>query len=320
MNPDTREFLTFVSGFIVAAMLALMATAARGEESLRLRASPSVAAETIMLGDIFHGVTQDIEVGAAPAPGRQVTFDPAWLSRLAARHGLVWTPDRDTLRVVVARETESVEGEALARYLAEELTARDGREWQVQLAFGQALHAEMGAPRDIEILSLQQASRGHGFTAELRYGPGAPVTQVRGTAMPVVELPVLTEAVPAGTVIEDSMVTWMPVAEARVPRDAVADATALIGSQARRALRPQTPVRQLDVQAPVLIEKGAVVLVVFESGPLKLSTRARALTDAAEGDTVRLINVQSHRPIEAVALREGVALALNNSAMMLGAS
>jgi flagella basal body P-ring formation protein FlgA len=58
--------------------------------------------------------------------------------------------------------------------------------------------------------------------------------------------------------------------------------------------------------APV-VRKGEQVLLVYVAPGLKLTTRAKALDDAAAGDTIRLINPESKRTVEGTITGPGAA-------------
>lgn len=49
----------------------------------------------------------------------------------------------------------------------------------------------------------------------------------------------------------------------------------------------------------ILIKRGEQINVVYTQGPLRLTTRARALNGAAEGETVRVLTLPAERQLEA---------------------
>jgi flagella basal body P-ring formation protein FlgA len=56
-----------------------------------------------------------------------------------------------------------------------------------------------------------------------------------------------------------------------------------------------------------VIKRGDVITLHYDAGPLRLSARARALANAAAGDPVRLVNIDSERAIDAIAVAPGQA-------------
>ncbi len=122
-----------------------------------------------------------------------------------------------------------------------------------------------------------------------------------GRAEQVVDVPVLGRAIAVGTIIAATDIDWVQMPTSRVNAQVLMDPQALIGMAARRPLRADTPLRAFDIEAPVLIERGEIVNLIFRSGPLTLSARARALENGAEGQLIRFVNLQSNRTVEAVA-------------------
>jgi len=86
----------------------------------------------------------------------------------------------------------------------------------------------------------------------------------------------------------------------RIRADAITSETALIGQEARRSLRSGEALRGYDLREPAAITRGETVALVFQSGPLTLTARARALENAALGQTTRFVNLQSNRTVEGV--------------------
>ena len=61
--------------------------------------------------------------------------------------------------------------------------------------------------------------------------------------------------------------------------------------------------------ADFAIRRGDTVTLTFAAPGLRLTTRAKAQADARAGDPVKLVNLQSNRPVDAVATGPGAASA-----------
>jgi flagella basal body P-ring formation protein FlgA len=59
----------------------------------------------------------------------------------------------------------------------------------------------------------------------------------------------------------------------------------------------------------VAVRRGEVITLVYSAPGIQLTTRARATTDGGVGDTVRLVNLQSNRTVDAVVTGVGAATA-----------
>jgi flagella basal body P-ring formation protein FlgA len=90
--------------------------------------------------------------------------------------------------------------------------------------------------------------------------------------------------------------------------DAPRDPDAVIVMAARRPVREGDAVSLRDISAPMVIRKDDVIAVTFTMNGLSLTLQAKALTDAASGQTVSVMNAVSHKIIQAVATAPGQAV------------
>jgi hypothetical protein len=74
----------------------------------------------------------------------------------------------------------------------------------------------------------------------------------------------------------------------------------------RATVAPQGSARTI---ADAAVRRGEMVTLVFQAPGVTLSTRARALEDAAIGQNVRLVNISSNRTIDAIVTAPGAASA-----------
>ncbi len=311
---------------LLAALLALAALAAPALAHasdgvpVTLKARPEAAADTITLGDVFDGAgaAAAVEIGRAPEPGQTRTFEPAWLARTAADHGLAWAGAGDVLRVVVTRASHEIAASTLEQLVADALARQEGGRWIVALAAAQTLHAPLSADLAPAVVAVRRDAVTGTVAAEITLGPDLRARRVSGRAEPAVDLPVLARPIARDGVITAADVSWTQVAASQAPHDAILDASALIGLAAKRSLRAGGPVRAFDVERPSVIEKGDSLMVVFQTRGLTLTARARALSDAAAGDTLRVVNLQSNRSIDVVAVGPGEARVASGMASVAG--
>jgi flagella basal body P-ring formation protein FlgA len=112
----------------------------------------------------------------------------------------------------------------------------------------------------------------------------------------------------AGDVLRPEDVVWAKVPARLVPRDAERDPDAVVGQAARRALREGAPAAVHDLAPPRVIRRDQDVEVAFVQDGIRLVLTGRALADAAVGDPVQVLNVQSKKTIDAVASGPGQAV------------
>ena len=116
-----------------------------------------------------------------------------------------------------------------------------------------------------------------------------------------------TRTLQAGEIVQPDDLAWS-TSPASAPLDAPREARAVIGQAARRQLRAGEAVSLTDVVAAQVIKKDDVVQVVFETDSLKLTLEGKAVTGAALGQSVSILNPGSKKVIEAVASGPGQAL------------
>lgn len=80
-------------------------------------------------------------------------------------------------------------------------------------------------------------------------------------------------------------------------------------ARGERGVRATSPAGA-NLGAPV-IRRGETLTLVYASPGVQLATRVKALTDAREGESVRVLNPQSDRIIEAIVTGPGAAVAPN---------
>ena len=110
----------------------------------------------------------------------------------------------------------------------------------------------------------------------------------------------------AGEMVAASDLMWTDGAVA--PSDAPSDAEAVIGMVARRPLRLGTGVGSHDVAPAKVIKRDEIISVSYRTSGINLTLQAKAMGDAAVGETVQVLNPQSKRVIEAVASGPGQAV------------
>jgi flagella basal body P-ring formation protein FlgA len=119
-------------------------------------------------------------------------------------------------------------------------------------------------------------------------------------------LAVLGRAIARGEEIRAEDVVWID-APNLAPRDALDDPDFIIGKTAKRDLSANVPLRAMDVAAKPMVRRNEPVTLLYEASGMKLSLRGRAMADAPIGATVRVINPQSKKILEAIVEGPGMA-------------
>ena len=158
------------------------------------------------------------------------------------------------------------------------------------------------AAASLVVENLSYDTRSGRFVASLVVAAGTP-DEVRaeysGRAIETVELPALNRLLKRGEIIGDGDIEWLEWPARRAPRDVITDLADLLGMAAKRSLRPGRPLRERDVQEPVVVAKGSFVSLVYRTSNMVLTAGGRALENGAMGSVIRVLNSKSKVVVEA---------------------
>jgi flagella basal body P-ring formation protein FlgA len=290
----------------LALMLAASAITA-GADAASLRPQVTVDDTVIRLGDLFEdvGTSADIAIANAPAPGRRATFDVATLAEIARAYRIAWRPQTRFDRVVVERAGRIIHKPEIVSRLVEALQAEGmRRDSEIELT---SRHIEVAvaldAPTTMDIRDLHFDRQSGRFSALLVVGGSDPSAQrvaLNGRAHETTPVPVLRRMLGAGDVIRKDDVEMVRIREDRAGRDIVIDPQRLVGMTPRSRLRAGEPIRDGEIRAPVIVARNSTVTIVLQTGNMTLTAQGRANEDGAKGDSIRVVNLQSKKTIEAV--------------------
>jgi len=289
----------------LALILALSSSAAQAQDtaaSVVLKERLVSADGVITLSDLFDmaGDAGDVQLARAPAPGRSISLDPDFVRNAAAREGLHWANAGGVLRVTVERAARTVSTSEITAMVEEALFVETGHAFAVNLSnLRQDLYAPLDTLGGPELISFDHDAGSNLFRAQIAPYPGGETLTVSGRAQRVADVPVLNRTIARGDTITAADVDWVRLPESQVRGEIILAQDSLIGMAAKRALSPDRPVRSYDVEPPVVVERGELVSLVYEVGPLTLSAQARALENGGEGQFIRFVNLQSNRTVEA---------------------
>jgi len=129
-------------------------------------------------------------------------------------------------------------------------------------------------------------------------------------ADPGVRIVVPTRDIARGETLGETDLTYAFVAPEAVVSGTPTSLGNLVGMQTRRVLRAGMSMRNDDVRAPILVNKGATVTMMFEAPGVTLSATGRAMSEGGIGDTVTVLNVASYRQISAIVTGPGTVKAV----------
>lgn len=79
----------------------------------------------------------------------------------------------------------------------------------------------------------------------------------------------------------------------------------VIGREAKVALYPGRPIFASQLATPALVERNALVKMIYVDGPLRIATDGRVLDRAAAGELVRVMNLTSKQTVTGTVAPDG---------------
>jgi len=280
-----------------------------------LKASSTVDSDLIYLGDLFEntGGQADKPVAYAPAPGRQATYSARWLYQIARHFDLEWQPLSIRDAVVIRRDSVVIGRREIEQRLMDTLRNRGVEPGMSVSLANQAIeiHMPTSGSTDFDIIDVVYDSRSGRVSATVEApanDPSAVRTRVSGSVIHVVEVPVTVRPIGAGETIAANDIEWIEVNAEKIARDTLIAASDVVGMTPRRGLRPGAPIRATEVEAPELVAKNSLVMIVVEQPGMRLTAQGKALEAGAMGDVVRIKNMRSDTVIEAQVSGAGQAV------------
>lgn len=259
----------------------------------------------IRLGDIFHGsgAFADRVVAYSPRPGSRAVFDARWLKRVAMAFKMSWRPSSIAERVIVERESQVISRSEVENLLFERLVGDGEDSTSRAVLANSSFRLDLPVGEDymlgVDQISFDPSTRR--FSATLAWGNGKDERRrVTGKLEQMVEVPVLTKRMMGGDLIREADLNWLEMPQARLARNAVTDASHLIGMAAKRTISAGKPISQNDVRRPKAISKGENVMMVLSTSTMRLTTKGKALEAGSVGDSIRISNSQTDTVVEGV--------------------
>lgn len=299
-----------------------------GQEILpEIKATASVDDTVITLGDIFTNLNekQDLVIGNAPEPGKKLLLSARYILKLTREHNVRWRNSAGVTNIVVSRDSTIVNYTDLKPILSAELKNLYHTDEQLDVRFynrnGQ-IHLPNGYDVDdltIRNISLDQKS--DKFSALI----GAPTGQgeetqhiVNGRTIKVTMVPSLVKTIRSGDIIKSSDVKWTPLPDSQIGRNIIRSKDKLVGMTPRNQIQEGTPIRLSEVDRPVLVKRGSLVKIHFNTARINLSTIGKAIENGGKGDVIQVKNNSSDKIISAIVLGPNqVQVNINSDTLVL---
>lgn len=114
-----------------------------------------------------------------------------------------------------------------------------------------------------------------------------------------VSVPYLARAVESGNVIGEGDLEERDRELSLLPEDAILDRNEILGLRATRPLASGNFVRRIEVAAPIVLKRGAEVILLARIGTVEARASATAREDGTAGQVISVMNVVSKRTVKA---------------------
>ncbi len=261
---------------------------------------------SVTVGDIFTNAGRHAKFVLAPVPkvGETLTLSKADLQRVAQTFRLEWQEPADEITVSLQHNATAIDATKIAEALNNSSIKKDVSDdasFQVTNVNQPLIFPGLEQP-EISVSDAVFDPQSEKFTARVTISREDNVLReliVKGNATPMIAVPVLRRTVMPNTIIHAEDVTLISVPKKELRSGAFESSEEMIGMTAKRTLPAGQVIAQNDVTPPLLVKRNEMITVFYQNGPVRLTTKARALDNGVKGQTVMLENTASKKPFEA---------------------
>ncbi len=276
-----------------------------------LRPDITVGGPIVTVGDMFEdaGPLAEQPLFRSPLPGTTGNVDVAAIRSATARIGLVQFEADGLSQVKVSRAAAVVDHDILADLIAEDMRTRGilGTGMSADMLFstqvGMINVATNEAPARLE--SLRYLPGNGTFSARFHLAGIDRPLDITGTVEISIEAPHLLAGLPAGTVLRPEHIVMRPLPIQQADSQGIASLDQLVGMALNRQSRDGMLLRASDVSVPLAVAKNDLVTIYYRQGPMTLTVKGQAVTGAAAGSPLQVLNLVSRRVISATVVAPG---------------
>jgi len=281
-------------------LLAVLAAAlAPGALAASLRGMTTLHGPVVILRDLFDdaGPNADRVLGPGPVPGDRIVVEAAQLNAIARQFNVQWRSVSAADRAVLEWPGRPLRLEEAIEAVKAAVTGAGASE---DIDIDIPGFAPPMVPVDTEVsVAVSQLDFDHGtgrFTAALTVtgeAMNAITMRISGRVETMAAAVVAVTRLVPETMLRPDDVRAVRMRASRVPDQAVISADQVAGMQLRRPVAAGQPLRLADLMRPPLVQHGSIVQVELRDGGLAVTAQATALDDGAEGERIRVQNVNS---------------------------
>jgi flagella basal body P-ring formation protein FlgA len=305
------KHLVKAAALLLAGLAALPAWA---DEKPVLRSQVMTLSDIVTVGDFYSNAGQlaSRPLFRSPDMGTSGNVPASQVAERARAAGLKGAGTDGLRSVVVYRGATTFNRDQLAGLVRRTLAERnagvdaDALEIRLQQSPDKVLaDPKVDDPIRVDRIEWSEASGRFTLYASVAVEFGTEPLTLGGVATEMVEVIALAQPLRRGDILRQEDIDTIRLPRSKVPAGAIADASEIVGKEARGNLRAAAPLSRKDFQQPVLIRKGEKITVTFEMTGMKLSSRAQAMDDGAKGDVIDVMNLTSRRIVPATITSRG---------------
>jgi flagella basal body P-ring formation protein FlgA len=297
--------------WLLLAMACFSGGAAKAPDSAVLNLQVRVDAGVLHVSDIWRnaGPKSDAVIGSAPPPGRSFSIEAPQLAYIARLYDVDWRPSSGAERTSVERGGRPLDRDEVLDQIRRALVAT-GVPDTVTLDlvnFSPIMVPPMSFPTvQVDGLSYEQTT--DRFTANISVsseGMDRQTMQITGHAIQMTDAVVTVRRLQPDDVIADSDVKLVRMPQRRLSGDPASTITQVVGQAARRTIAAGQPVMISDIGQPMMVAKGAPVVLVMESPGLSIAAQGLALSSGGRDDVIEVMNPLSRAVVSARVIGPG---------------
>jgi flagellar basal body P-ring formation protein FlgA len=280
----------------LALLFAAVTAPLHARSTAQLKLQVQLDAGVIKVGDLWAdaGAKSATVIGPAPPPGRSITVEAGQLAYIAHLYDVDWRPTSGVERTVVERAGRSLSYDEIVDPIRRSLVqAGAPANVTVDLA---AVPPILVPPLAFPLVSVEAQSydaASERFSADLVVSADATQTQrarVAGRVMQLVKALVAARRLEPGDVITAADVRATEVSARHVVGTVEQDLSEVVGQTPRRTIIAGQPLDAADVGSPVMVPKGATVVLVLDTPNMSLTAQGLALSAGGRGDVIEVMN------------------------------
>lgn len=162
---------------------------------------------------------------------------------------------------------------------------------------------EEGLPANF--LAIVWDNKSDRFAALVKDETGTPI-RIAGSALVEEKIPVLKNRLNVGDIISEQDIDYAIIPTANKSRGIIENTRSLIGKEIIRPISTGIPILEVNVASPTVVKRNQEVQIIYKKSGLQLISKGKSLSNAAVGDTVKIVRKDAARTLEGIAVSDGV--------------